>query len=55
MDLLNISLHGRIFCFDGGGGGDMSFNLYENTNMGQCSDYALLFRDAHDLTSWPCA
>ena len=35
MDLFNISLHGRIFCFDRGwgGGGDISFTSYENTNM----------------------
>ena len=41
--------------------GEISFTLYENTNMSreyeyvQFSDYVLLFRDAHDLTWWPCA
>ena len=54
MDLLNISCTQESSVLTEG---EMSFTLYENTNManGQYSDYALLFRDAHDLTSWPCA
>ena len=53
MDLLNISYTKESSVLTKG---EMSFTLYENTNeYGQYSDYVLLFRDAHDLTSWPCA
>ena len=45
-------LHQRILCFDGGWNVIYPVCEYE---YGQYSDYALLFRAAHDLTSWPCA
>ena len=47
-------LHPRIFCFDRGWNVIYRVCEYE---YGQYSDYVhlLLFRDAHDLTSWPCA
>ena len=52
MDLLNISYTKESSVLTEG---EMSFTLYENTNMAKNSDYVLLFQDAHDLTSWPCA
>ena len=52
MDLLNMSYTEESSVLTEG---EISFILYENTNMSNFSDYVLLFRDAHDLTSWPCA
>ena len=45
-------LHRRIFCFDRGW--NIIYPVWEYEYV-QYSDYVLLFRDAHDLTSWPCA
>ena len=50
MDLLNISYTKESSVLTEG---EMSFTLYENTNM--ANTRIMLFRDAHDLTSWPCA
>ena len=52
IDLLNISYTQESSVLTEG---EMSYTVYENT--GQYSDYVhlLLFRDAHDSTSWPCA
>ena len=50
MDLLNISYTKESSVLTEGG---MSFTLYENTNM--ANTRIMLFRDAHDSTSWPCA
>ena len=50
MDLLNISYTEESSVSIEG---EMSFTVYENTNMAKYSEYVLLFRDAHDLTSWP--
>ena len=54
IDLLNISYTQESSVLTEG---EMSFTVYENTEYGQYSDnvHLLLFRDAHDLTSWPCA
>ena len=49
IDLLNISYTQESSVLTEG---EMSFTVYENTNM-EYLDYVhlLLFRDAHDLTS----
>ena len=52
IDLLNISFTEESSVLTKG---EMSFILYENTNMAKNSDYVLLFRDTHDLKSWACA
>ena len=52
MDLVNISFSEKSSVLTKG---EMSFILYENTNMAKNSDYVLLFQDTHDLTSWACA
>ena len=52
MDLLNISYTEKSSVLTEC---EISFTLYEYTNMAKFSEHVLLFRDAHDLTSWPCA
>ena len=52
MDLLNISFTEESSVLTKG---EMSFTLFENTNMAKTRDYVQLFRDAHDLTLWACA